>query len=228
MRTMREFADRYSVGMRITVRLFAVLRERAGCGERELDLGDGSRVGDVWGALGLGDEPAGIAYARNREYADRDAALSDGDEVALIPPVSGGAFRVQSEPLDLAAVVAEVSDPGAGAIATFVGTTRDHNRGRTVTHLEYDAYPEMAEAEMAKIAAAVIDRHGVRHVAIAHRTGHVPIGEASVIIAVSAAHRGAAMDACREAIDTLKQTVPVWKKEVFESGEEWIGREGAP
>jgi MoaE-MoaD fusion protein len=219
-------ADEYSVSMRITVRLFAALRERAGAGERELDLGDGSRVGDVWAALQLGDEPPGIAYARNREYSDRDAPLSDGDEVAVIPPVSGGGFRVQSEPLDLAAVVAEVADPAAGAIATFVGTTRDHNRGRTVTHLEYDAYPEMAEAEMAKIADAVVEHHGVTRVAMAHRTGHVPIGEASVIIAVSAPHRGAAMDACREAIDTLKQTVPVWKKEVFEGGEEWIGREG--
>jgi molybdopterin synthase catalytic subunit len=165
-------------------------------------------VADVWPALGLGEEPRGIAYARNREYAGRDAPVEPGDEVAVIPPVSGGAFTVQAAPLDLAAVVAQVADPAAGAISTFIGTTRTHSRGRTVEHLEYDAYPEMAEA------------------AIAHRTGHVPIGEASVIIAVSAAHRGPAMDACREAIDTLKQTVPVWKKEVFEGGEEWIGREG--
>jgi molybdopterin synthase catalytic subunit len=134
---------------------------------------------------------------------------------------------VQAEPLDLAAVVEQVRDPAAGAIATFIGTTRDHNRGRTVAHLEYDAYPEMAEAEMEKIGAAVTERHGAARVAMAHRTGHVPIGEASVVIAVSAAHRGAAMDACRDAIDTLKQTVPVWKKEVFEGGEEWIGREGS-
>jgi molybdopterin synthase catalytic subunit len=135
--------------------------------------------------------------------------------------------QVQADPLDLAAVVDQVRDPAAGAIATFIGTTRDHNRGRSVIHLEYDAYPEMAEAEMAKIAAAVIERHEVSRVAIAHRTGHVPIGEASVIIAVSAAHRGAALEACRDAIDTLKQTVPVWKKEVFAGGEEWIGREGS-
>ena len=99
-------------------------------------------------------------------------------------------------------------------------------RGRTVVHLEYDAYPEMAESEMARIAEDVKGRHEILHIAMAHRTGHVPIGEASVIIAVSAAHRGPAMDACHEAIDTLKQTVPVWKKEVFEGGEEWIGREG--
>jgi MoaE-MoaD fusion protein len=212
--------------MRITVRLFAALRERAGWSRREVDLADGALVADVWPELGLGDEPPGLAYARNREYADRDTPLGPGDEVAVIPPVSGGAFAVGGDPLDLDAVVAQVADPAAGAIATFIGTTRTHSRGRTVVHLEYDAYPEMAESEMARIAEAVKQHHDVVHVAMAHRTGHVPIGEASVIIAVSAAHRGAAMDACREAIDTLKQTVPVWKKEVFEGGEEWIGREG--
>ena len=212
--------------MRITVRLFAALRERAGWSRRELDLPVGAVVADVWPALGLGDEPPGLAYARNREYAERETAVAAGDEVAVIPPVSGGAFATGPDPLDLDAVVAQVGDPAAGAIATFVGTTRAHSRGRTVEHLEYDAYPEMAESEMARIADEVKGRHEILHVAMAHRTGHVPIGEASVIIAVSAAHRGPAMDACREAIDTLKQTVPVWKKEVFEGGEEWIGREG--
>jgi molybdopterin synthase catalytic subunit len=212
--------------MRITVRLFAALRERAGWSEREVEVPDGAAVGEVWPRLDLGDEPPGLAYARNREYAGRADALAAGDELAVIPPVSGGAFRVQAGRLDIEAVAAEVADPGAGAIATFVGITRLHSRGRTVTHLEYDAYPEMAEAEMARIAAALRERHDVLHVAMAHRTGHVPLGEASVVIAVSAAHRGAAMDACREAIDTLKQTVPIWKKEVFEGGEEWIGREG--
>lgn len=208
------------------MRLFAALRERAGWSQRELDLPDGAVVSDVWPALALGEEPPGIAYARNREYADRDTAVAPGDEVAVIPPVSGGAFTIGAAPLDLAAVVAAVADPAAGAVSTFIGTTRTHSRGRTVVHLEYDAYPEMAEAEMARIGEAVRAHHDVLHIAIAHRTGHVPIGEASVIIAVSAAHRGPAMDACREAIDTLKQTVPVWKKEVFEGGEEWIGREG--
>jgi molybdopterin synthase catalytic subunit/molybdopterin converting factor small subunit len=212
--------------VRITVRLFAALRERAGWSERELDVPDGAAVADVWPRLGLGDEPPGLAYARNREYAGRGEQLAHGDEVAVIPPVSGGAFTVRADPLDLDAIVAEVSDPAAGAIATFIGITRLHSRGRTVTHLEYDAYPEMAAAEMERIAEAVRARHDVLRVSIAHRTGHVPLGEASVIIAVSAAHRGSAMDACREAIDTLKQTVPIWKKEVFEGGEEWIGREG--
>jgi MoaE-MoaD fusion protein len=212
--------------MHVTVKLFAALRERAGWSQRDLELPAGATLGDVWAALDLGAEPSGVAYARNREYAERDAALADGDEVALIPPVSGGTFTVRTEPLDLAELVAEVSDPGAGAIATFIGTTREHSRGRTVTLLEYDAYPEMAEAEMRKIGEAVKERHAVTHVAIAHRTGVVPIGEASVMIAVSAPHRAAALEACRDAIDTLKQTVPIWKKEVFEGGEEWIGREG--
>jgi molybdopterin synthase catalytic subunit len=212
--------------MQISVRLFAALRERAGWSQRPVELAEPATVADVWAALGLGDEPPGIAYAVNRDYADRGHPLSAGDEVAVIPPVSGGAFAVQTEPLDLLAVVEQVRSPAAGAIATFVGTTREHSRGRTVTHLEYDAYPEMAEREMARIADRVRARHDVLEVAIAHRVGHVPLGEASVVIAVSAAHRGAAMDACRDAIDTLKQTVPVWKKEVFEGGEEWIGREG--
>jgi MoaE-MoaD fusion protein len=211
--------------MRITVRLFAALRERAGWSQRDVELPDGSVVSDVWPALGLGDEPPGLAYARNREYADRETAVAAGDEVAVIPPVSGGAFAIGPDPLSLDAVVAQVADPAAGAVATFIGTTRTHSRGRTVVHLEYDAYAEMAESEMARIADHVKTRHEILHVAIAHRTGHVPIGEASVVIAVSAAHRGPAMDACREVIDTLKQTVPVWKKEVFEGGEEWIGRE---
>ena len=210
----------------VTVRLFAALRERAGWSQRELELAADAVVGDVWAALELGPEPAGIAYARNREYADRGVPLDGGRRGRGAAARVGRRFRVQSGPLDLDAVVAEVATPAAGAIATFVGTTRDHSRGRPVTHLEYDAYPEMAEAEMARIADAVRSRHDVLEVAMAHRPGHVPLGEASVIIAVSAAHRGAAMDACREAIDTLKQTVPVWKKEVFEGGEEWIGREG--
>jgi molybdopterin synthase catalytic subunit len=212
--------------MQVTVKLFAILRELAGWSERALELPDGSSVADVWPALELGAEPPGLAYARNREYADRVTQLADGDEVAVLPPVSGGDFRVQPEPLDVAAVVAQVSRPDAGAIATFIGTTREHSRGRVVVGLEYDAYPEMAESEMARIGEAIRSRHDVLDVAMAHRVGPVPIGEASVVIAVSAAHRAAAFEACREAIDTLKQTVPVWKKELFEGGEEWIGREG--
>ena len=208
--------------MTVTVRLFAGLRERAGWSRRELE--SVTRVADVWAALDLGDEPPGLAYAVNREYADRDRELADGDEVALIPPVSGGAFLLSAEPLDLRAVVREVQRNEAGAIATFVGTTRRHSRGRVVLYLNYEAYPEMAEQMMRELAAALKKKHDLCEVAIHHRIGRVDIGEPSVAIAVSAPHRGAALDACKEAIDTLKETIPLWKKEVYEGGEEWIGR----
>ena len=210
--------------MNVTVRLFAGLRERAGTGERPLELPAGARVADVWGALGLGDEPAGLLYAVNRDYAPTDRTLADGDEIALIPPVSGGAFALSESPLDLNDVVAQVADDRAGAIATFVGTTRVESRGRTVLHLEYEAYAGMAEQVMAQLAEELARRYELCKVAIAHRIGRVGIGETSVVIAVSAPHRGDALAACRDAIDTLKETVPLWKKEAYESGEEWVGR----
>jgi len=206
----------------IRVRVFAGLRERAGWSERELD--GVATVADVWPALGLGDEPAGLLYAVNQEYADRDRKLADGDEVALIPPVSGGAFRLSAEPLDPNAAVAEVSVPEAGAVATFIGTTRMRSRGRTVQYLDYEAYAEMAEKVMAELAESLKAKHELSEVAIHHRTGRVDIGAVSVVIAVSAPHRAAALAACAEAIDTLKETVPLWKKEVYEGGEEWIGK----
>jgi MoaE-MoaD fusion protein len=208
--------------MRVHVKLFAGLRERAGWSERELDGAD--RVADVWPALDLGDEPKGLLYAVNKEYADRDHPLADGDEVALIPPVSGGAFRLTAEPLSLDAVVDEVRADQAGGIATFIGTTRLQSRGRTVLHLDYEAYEEMAEQVMAGIAAELKGRYDLCEIAIHHRTGRVEIGEASVVIAVSAPHRQDALAACKDAIDTLKQQVPLWKKEFYEGGEEWIGR----
>jgi MoaE-MoaD fusion protein len=208
--------------VKVKVRLFAGLRERAGYAERELSGVE--RVADVWPALGLGDEPDGLLYAVNRAYANGDSALADGDEVALIPPVSGGAFRVSEEPLSLVAVVEEVSDESAGAVASFLGTVRRESRGRTVLYLEYEAYAEMAEDVMAQIAADLEQRYELWAVAIHHRVGRVEIGEASVAIAVSAAHRQDALAACKDAIDTLKQTVPLWKKEVYEGGEEWLGR----
>ena len=208
-------------GSTVRVRLFAGLRERAGWSERELDA---ATVADVWPALGLGDEPAGLLYAVNREYAEGDLELRDGDEVALIPPVSGGAFRVTEEPLSLEAVVAEVADERAGGIATFSGTVRRQSRGREVTRLEYEAYAEMAEDVMARLAAELEQRYELCAIAIHHRVGTLEIGEASVVIAVSAPHRQDAFAACKDAIDGLKETVPLWKKEVYEGGEEWIGK----
>jgi molybdopterin synthase catalytic subunit/molybdopterin converting factor small subunit len=208
--------------MRVHVKLFAGLRERAGWSERELDEVD--RVADIWPALDLGNEPNGLLYAVNKEYADRDHALAEGDEVALIPPVSGGAFRLSGEPLSLDAAVDEVRSDRAGAIATFTGTTRVQSRGRTVLHLDYEAYAEMAEQVMAQIAGELTRRYDLCEIAIHHRTGRVDIGESSVVIAVSAPHRQDALAACKEAIDTLKEQVPLWKKEFYEGGEEWVGR----
>ncbi|MFN2469657.1 MAG: molybdenum cofactor biosynthesis protein MoaE [Gaiellaceae bacterium] len=210
--------------MRIAVRLFAGLRERADTARREIELGDGATVAGVWAALELGEEPDGLLYAVNREYAARDRRLADGDEVALIPPVSGGAFRLSDEQLSLEAAVAEVADERAGAIATFSGTTRIRSRGRDVLHLDYEAYEGMAEEVMSEIAAGLRKRYDLCAVAIHHRIGRVGIGETSVAIAVSAPHRRDALAACRDAIDELKERVPLWKKEVYEGGEEWIGR----
>jgi molybdopterin synthase catalytic subunit len=207
--------------MAVHVRLFAGLRERAGWSKREIEA---RTVADVWPALGLGEEPAGLLYAVNREYAERGQELREGDEVALIPPVSGGGFRVTEEPLSLETVAAEVSDEQAGAIATFTGTVRRQSRGREVTRLEYEAYAEMAEEVMARLAVDLEQRYELCKVAIHHRVGTLGIGEASVVIAVSAPHRQDALAACKEAIDTLKETVPLWKKEVYEGGEEWIGK----
>ena len=210
--------------MQVSIRLFAGLRERAGTGSRRLDLDDGATLAEVWPALELGDEPSGLLYAVNKRYADVGTRLADGDEVALIPPVSGGDFRLTPDPLSLDAVVREVQRDDAGAVASFLGTVRNRSRDRDVLYLEYEAYEGMAEETMAELARELSERHDLLAVAIHHRVGRVEIGEPSVAIAVSAAHRAAALAACKEAIDTLKQTVPLWKKEVYRGGEEWIGQ----
>jgi molybdopterin synthase catalytic subunit len=222
--------------VKVRVRLFAALRERVQSGSVELELPDGAVVGDVWSELGLGDEPAGLLYALNRVYAERSVSLASGDEVAVIPPVSGGGveapsgsepqsrFRLFEAPLSLESAVDQVRTPDAGAIATFVGTTRAQSRGRDVLHLDYEAYEGMAEQVMSELAGRLKAKHELCEVAIHHRVGRVEIGDTSVVIAISAPHRASALEACREAIDELKVTVPLWKKEVYEGGEEWIGR----
>src|SRR4051812_14809259 len=217
--------DGYPQRMRIAVRLFAGLREQAGAREKAIELPEGSTVGDVWPQLGLGDEPPGIMVALNRSYVDRTTRLADGDEVAMIPPVSGGApFLLSEEPLSVDAAVAEVRSLDAGAIATFVGTTRAHSRGREVIRLEYEAFEEMAVSEMERLADGLRARYELVGVSIHHRTGVVKPGETSVVIAISSAHRTDALAACKDAIDTLKETVPLWKKEIYVGGEEWITR----
>jgi len=207
--------------VRVTVRLFAGLRERAGWSQKEIDA---TTVGDVWQELGLGAEPDGLLYAVNKSYAPKETVLADGDTVALIPPVSGGAFLLSETKVSLDKVVDEVASGEAGAIATFTGSARRHSRGRTVDYLDYEAYEGMAEEMMARLADGLKERYDIHDVAIHHRVGRVEIGEPSVVLAVSAAHRRDALAACKDAIDILKVDVPLWKKEVYEGGEEWIGQ----
>jgi len=211
--------------MRVRVRLFAVLRERAGRDTIELELPEGARVADALAAV---DDLAGglsLVLAVNREYARPDAPLAAGDELALIPPVSGGAgdphARVTGEPLSLDAVTALVRDPRAGAVVTFQGVTRE------VHHLDYEAYEEMAVEAMRAILSAAVERHGLCAAAAEHRVGTVPLGEPSVVVAVSAPHRAEAFAGAREVIDELKGRAPIWKREVEGSGEgRWVS--GAP
>jgi molybdopterin synthase catalytic subunit len=210
--------------VKVRVRLFAALRERMGSSDLEIDLPDGAVVGDVYAALSIGDEPPGLLFAVNRTYAERVELLHAGDEVAVIPPVSGGAFVLTEERLTVDVVVDEVRRDEAGAVATFVGTTRRRSRDRDVLYLEYEAYEGMAEQVMGDLAESLKRRHDLCEVAIHHRVGRVEIGDTSVVIAVSSPHRAEALAACREAIDELKVSVPLWKKEVYEGGEEWIGR----
>ncbi len=217
----------------MTVRLFGSLREAAGAKELELELAEGCRVSDVRELLAerfpilerLGER---VAVSVNLELAEATQGLRDGDEVAFLPPVAGGATAagkactISDGPLVESEVVARVAGADAGGVVTFVGNVRDRARGRSIEYLEYEAYPEMAEREMQKIAdEAALRWPGVR-VAIAHRTGHLEIGEAAVVIAAAAPHRAEAFEACRFAIDTLKQTVPIWKKEVATDGEYWV------
>jgi MoaE-MoaD fusion protein len=207
--------------MEVTVRLFAMLRERAGAREVTLSLPDGARVSDALAELGAIAEGLPLVMAVNRVYADEDQVLDAGDELALIPPVSGGEaalqhVRITDEPLSLDSLVALVRDPRAGAVVTFSGVTRE------VEKLEYEAYVEMAEEKMAAIVADAVERHGLCAAAAEHRIGDVPLSEPSVTVAVSAPHRGEAFAGGREIIDRLKAEAPIWKKEV-EGGEgRWV------
>jgi len=217
--------------MQITLKFFAVVRERLGKSEMTLDLPEGSTVADARTRV---DEMAGDAaplvqrsmVMLNQEYAGPEETLSDGDEIAFIPPVSGGDhFKVHADPLDTQAIAASVEDPGAGAIVTFAGVVRDNARGRKVLWLDYEAYPEAAEKMLARIGEEMREKWPVLKVAIEHRTGRLNIGEASVVIAVSSAHRDAAFEASAYAIERIKEIVPIWKKEFYEDGETWIGSE---
>ncbi|MCI0547590.1 MAG: molybdenum cofactor biosynthesis protein MoaE [Candidatus Rokubacteria bacterium] len=219
--------------MKVEVRLFARYREAAGRDRVELDLPDEGTVETAWEAVtrrfpALSPYRPFTLFALGDDYVSPDRRLRPGDELCLFPPVSGGAgddlVRVVHEPIDERSLVAAVEDPGAGAVCLFSGVVRDQTGGRRVKFLEYEAHAPMAEAKMREIAAEVRARWGsVRRVALVHRVGRLEIGESSVLIAVSSAHRREAFEACHYAIDALKETVPVWKKEHFEDGEVWVG-----
>jgi molybdopterin synthase catalytic subunit len=184
---------------------------------------------DVW-ALLLDEHPAiapfadRLAVSVNLEIRSLDAELHDGDEIAFLPPVSGGAgtCSLSDGPIDVGKVVARVSGPGMGGIVTFIGAVRNRARGRDIRHLEYESYPEMAEREMDRIAREAAERWPGTRVAIAHRAGHLEIGDIAVVVVAAAPHRAEAFEACRYAIDTLKECVPIWKKEVATDGEYWV------
>lgn len=216
--------------MRISVRLFATLRERAGRSALELDLPEGATVGDAIDVLrqepGL-DEPLErirVAAAVNREYASSGDRLASGDELALVPPVSGGVgavhVAVREGPISLEGVAERVVRPAAGAVVTFQGVTRE------VERLEYEAYREMAEERIAAILEDCVREYGLEAAAAEHRVGSVPLGESSVVVSVSAAHREEAFAAARAAIDRIKAEVPIWKQEIEGSERRWV--EGAP
>jgi molybdopterin synthase catalytic subunit len=215
--------------MRVSVRLFGSIREAVGEKELAVDLPEGASARDLRRILAarypvFDDFGERLAVSVQLEVVPLDTALRDGDEVAFLPPVAGGAGAcwISDRPLEEAEAVARVKGPGMGGIVTFVGAVRDHARGRSIRHLEYEVYPEMAVREMEKIAAHAAQRWPGARVAIGHRCGHLEVGDVAVVVAAAAPHRAEAFDACRFAIDTLKQTVPIWKKEVATDGEYWV------
>ena len=220
--------------MEITVRYFAVLRETTGKESERVTLPAEATVESL--VTQLADTYPIVARMRhatsvmvNRDYATPDRVLEPGDEVALIPPVSGGSprFRLTPDPLDIDAVTRLVANPADGALVTFLGTVRNTARGREVVALEYEAYAEAAVLMLERVATEIAVRWGITDVAIVHRVGRLTPGEASVAIAVASPHRAEAFEACRYAIERIKQVVPIWKKEVYADGEAWIGSEAA-
>jgi molybdopterin converting factor subunit 1 len=223
--------------MTIRVLFFAYLRERCGR-EARVEVPEGASIADLWTQLRAQHpvlQDATVRFALNCVYVDKTQVLHDDDELALIPPVSGGSmaavahdgvhdsYLITSEAIDVAAVLAAVTDARAGGIALFVGTTRDENDGRRVVRLEYEAYEDMAIREMRAIGAEMRQRWPLVGVAMVHRIGVVPTAETSVAIAVSSPHRDEAFAACRHGIDRLKALVPIWKKEYYADGSRWIG-----
>jgi MoaE-MoaD fusion protein len=214
----------------VTVLYFAVARERAGLAREPLEVPEGVQVKDVLGLL-VARHPAllpllpHLRVAVDQEFVPLDAPVPPGAELALIPPVAGGSglFAVVDRPLRLEDVVAAVSGEAYGGLVTFSGSVRNQTRGRRVLRLEYEAYPPMAERQLAVIGAEAAERFGGTRLAIMHRVGTLAPGELAVVIAAAAPHRKEAFRACEHAIERLKEDVPIWKKEFFEDGEIWVG-----
>lgn len=224
--------------MKVTVLYFAVFRERVGRDEEPLELPAGARVADAIEALAARHPAIGALRGRfrvavNQDFTDDGHALADGDELALIPPVAGGAeaaarhARLIGEPLSLDRCIAAVAGPGAGAtmggIVTFTGMVRRQSRGTIVDHLEYEAYGSMAVRELVRLCDEIEAEIPGTRLAVEHRVGHLVVGDIAVVIAAAAPHRAEAFTACRAMIDRLKDRVPIWKKEVGEDGAEWVG-----
>jgi molybdopterin synthase catalytic subunit len=227
--------------MQIRLLCFGRLREIIAA-EQRLDLPEGTTVAALWQQLraqhpALAPYEGAVAVAINQNFASAESLLHEGDEVALLPPVSGGSpeaplstahARLQWEPIDSAAVQEQIKAPEDGALCVFDGIVRNHTRNRRTLYLVYEGYSAMAVAEMERLANEALSRFAVRDLRIVHRLGRLEIGETSVLIAVASAHRAAAFDACRWLIDQLKQRVPVWKKEFFEDGAVWADGEAFP
>ena len=218
--------------MRVSLLYFAAVRERLRTDGEVIDLAPGATVGDLSGRLAAAHPEIArllprVQIAVNQEIVGADRALAEGDEVALIPPVAGGAtprrIAVLAEPLSLAEVVDAVAGPSQGGVVTFVGVVRRQGQRPNVVRLEYEAYVPMAERVLAAIADEIEKEQPGARVAIHHRTGALVVGETAVVIAVSAPHRAEAFDGCRAAIERLKARAPIWKKEIGEDGGEWVG-----
>ena len=228
--------------MRVRVLYLGILKDLAGKSTESVEIGESARVSDLWAELiakypKMAGFAKSVAVAVNQEYAPPATRLSDGAEVALLPPVSGGRdertreaplVRIVHERIVAHDIVPVMERPEDGAIVIFDGIVRNHSRGRKTRYLEYEAYESMALKLMEGLATQAMDKFPVRNVALVHRLGHLEIGESSVLIAVFSAHRGAAFEACRWIIDTLKKTVPIYKKEFFEDGAVWADGEPFP
>ncbi|MSO19928.1 MAG: hypothetical protein EXQ56_05590 [Acidobacteria bacterium] len=249
--------------MQIRVLFFGILKDVIGCAEQHVQLDAGADLAQLYAAMeakypGLARHRSSLKFSRNREFVDARQRLEDGDEVALLPPVSGGVegrnlttegaeerrwvVRITREPIDVRALEAEVARPTDGAVVTFAGIVRNNSKmplpppneatrvERETLYMEYEGYEPMALEKMREICAALVAEHPIGRIGMVHRLGRLEIGEASVVIVVAAPHRPAAFTACRAAIDQLKKIVPIWKKEYFRDGAVWVEGErlGAP